>query len=102
MYVLLTGRQPFGEPTEAPSIILRRITDSNWKLDYPPYVSETSVDLVSRLMTRDPGVRMEVRIQFQYTYVYVKMNIRCRYIVLFDLKFFVFLCGKYVKAQIVS
>lgn len=59
MYVLLTGRQPFSSPkTDDPMVVMRRIVDENFHIKYPPYLSQTAKDLISRLLERKPAKRL--------------------------------------------
>lgn len=59
MYVLLTARQPFSSPkTHDPMEVMRRIVDDRWPVKYPPYMSPTAKDLISRLLERKPAKRI--------------------------------------------
>eukprot|EP00899_Mesostigma_viride_P018106 jgi/Mesvir1/26297/Mv12883-RA.1 len=57
-YVLLTGRQPFGEPTEDPMVVMNRIVDPTFEVQYPPYLTKEVVNLMQRLMERKPAKRL--------------------------------------------
>ncbi|KDD73798.1 protein kinase [Helicosporidium sp. ATCC 50920] len=58
-YVLLTGRQPFTSPrTDDPMVVMRRIVDDKFVVQYPPYMSAEARDLISRLLERRPARRV--------------------------------------------
>ena len=59
MYVLLTGRQPFSHPKVGdPMVILRRIVDPLWPVNYPFYMSKQAQDLIQRLLERKATQRL--------------------------------------------
>eukprot|EP00210_Caulerpa_lentillifera_P004593 g4383.t1 len=59
LYVVLTGRQPFTSPrTDDPMVVMRRIVDDSWNIQYPPYLSSSAKDLIARLLERRPARRL--------------------------------------------
>lgn len=59
LYVVLTGRQPFTNPrTDDPMVVMRRIVDDSWNIQYPPYLSSAAKDLIARLLERRPARRL--------------------------------------------
>eukprot|EP00898_Chlorokybus_atmophyticus_P003976 jgi/Chlat1/457/Chrsp103S00975 len=55
LYVLLTGRQPFGEPTEDPMVVMNRIVDPTFEVQYPAYLSPEVINLMRRMLERKPA-----------------------------------------------
>lgn len=38
--------------------VMRRIVDDTWQITYPPYISSTAKDLISKLLERRPARRI--------------------------------------------
>lgn len=57
-YVLLTGRQPFGEPTEDPMVVMNRIVDPTYEVYYPSFMSKNAINLIQRFLERKPAKRL--------------------------------------------
>jgi len=60
IYVLLTGRQPFtrGGASVDPMVVMKRIVDLSYEINYPPYMSAAAIDIISRLLERRPSQRL--------------------------------------------
>eukprot|EP00238_Polyblepharides_amylifera_P013871 CAMPEP_0196600234 /NCGR_PEP_ID=MMETSP1081-20130531/95278_1 /TAXON_ID=36882 /ORGANISM="Pyramimonas amylifera, Strain CCMP720" /LENGTH=712 /DNA_ID=CAMNT_0041926057 /DNA_START=363 /DNA_END=2501 /DNA_ORIENTATION=- len=60
MYVLLTGRQPFtrGGASVDPMVVMKRIVDLSYEIQFPPYMSSAAIDLTSRFLERRPSQRL--------------------------------------------
>ena len=57
-YVLLTGQQPFGRPSEDAMAIMRRIINPSWEVNFPSYLSKNAVSFISGLLQRKPSQRL--------------------------------------------
>ena len=59
MFVLLTGKQPFTHPkTDDPMLVMRRIVDEKFVVQFPPYMSASARDIIHRLLERRPSRRL--------------------------------------------
>ena len=48
--------------------VMRRIVDDTWQITYPPYVSSTAKDLISKLLERRPARRIgELSVQASWS-----------------------------------
>ena len=57
-YVLLTGQQPFGRPSDYAMAIMRRIINPCWEVTFPPYLSKTAIAFINGLLQRKPSQRL--------------------------------------------
>jgi len=62
-FVIITSQQPFSfskDPLnkEDPMVVMRRIVDMSFSVEYPPYASETVCHFISQLLRRDASKRL--------------------------------------------
>ena len=61
-YVLLTGKQPFNQPkTSDPMVVVQRIVDPKWEVQFPPYINPVAKDLILQLLERQYKNRLGCR-----------------------------------------
>lgn len=52
--------------------VMRRIVDDTWQITYPPYISSTAKDLISKLLERRPARRIGA-ISLRLAYLHVNI-----------------------------
>ena len=62
-FVIITSQQPFcftKDPLnkEDPLVVMRRIVDMSFAVEYPPYASETACHFISQLLRREASKRL--------------------------------------------
>ncbi|QDZ24436.1 cAMP-dependent protein kinase [Chloropicon primus] len=61
-YVLLTGKQPFNQPrTNDPMVVVQRIVDPHWEIQYPPYMKPAAKEFIQELLQREHQKRLGCR-----------------------------------------